>query len=209
NIGEGDPKFGFGIYRPDVPARHERDRTVLGAEQMNWLDNRLRQSRAIWNVVASTVPVGEFEIKRQGDARPHYYYSSWDGYTANREALFQLLNKAENAVILSGDIHSFWAKELVANVNGQNQPIATEFTTSAISAGWPEPLSGPIANSLAANPSTQFYDATYRGYALHEITPESWSTRLRGIDAVDSIPSKSLDVAAFRISSGVPGATQV
>ncbi|MEM7278629.1 MAG: alkaline phosphatase D family protein, partial [Pseudomonadota bacterium] len=106
NIGEGDPKFGFGIYRPDVPARHERDRTMLGAEQMNWLDNRLSQSRATWNVVASTVPVGEFEIKRQGDARPHYYYSSWDGYTTNREALFQLLNKAENAVVLSGDIHS-------------------------------------------------------------------------------------------------------
>ncbi len=209
NIGEGDPKFGFGIYRPDIPARHEHDRTMLGAEQMNWLDNRLSQSKTTWNVVASTVPVGEFEIKRKGDARPHYYYSSWDGYTANREALFKSLSKAENAVVLSGDIHSFWAKELVANIGGSSQSIATEFTTSAISAGWPEPLSGPIADSLTANPSTRFYDASYRGYALHDVTPESWTTRLRGIDAVDSIPSKSIDVAAFRIAAGAAGATRI
>lgn len=209
NISEGDPSYGFGIFRPDVPERHNVERTMLGAEQMNWLNNRLNQSEATWNVVASTVPVGEFELRRDGDPRPHYYYSSWDGYPANREALFEALSQVANAVVLSGDIHSFWAKELEATIDGKNQAIATEFVTSALSAGWPEPLATPIAKNLARNPATRFYDDTYRGYALHDVTPDEWTTRLRGIDAVDSQSPNALDVAAFKIAAGVSGAARV
>jgi len=206
NISQGDPDYAFGIFRPDVPARLGSDRHMLGTEQAHWLRQRLTNSPATWNVVASTVPVGEFELRRGSDPTPHYYYSSWDGYPASRAEMFDALRQTQNPVVLSGDIHSFWCKDLIARVDGKDQTIATEFTTSSISAGWPAPLAEPIADNLTRNPATRFYEPNDRGYALHEVSSSRWSTVFRGLDSVEKEASSPRNIKNFELFPGRGGA---
>ena len=55
-----DPDFGFGIYRPKCKVVGDPTRSMLGREQEKWLDRRLSDSEARWNVIASTVPFAPF-----------------------------------------------------------------------------------------------------------------------------------------------------
>lgn len=208
-ISEGDPNYAFGIFKPDVPERHDVNRSMLGVEQMRWLSSRLKNSPAAWNAVASTVPVGEFEFRRNADPTSHYYYSSWDGFPANRNALFDSLRATENPVVLSGDIHSFWAKELNLDPDDKAKKIATEFVTSSISAGWPEPLSIPVSENLSRNPTTRLYEPAYRGYTLHDVTADAWTTTMRAVESVKVKNSGSKTIATFRITTGEGRATQI
>lgn len=204
-LGESDPNYGFGIYRSHDVARLHPTRTMLGTVQTDWLADRLHNSPASWNCVASTVPFGSFSFRRAGEEIPRFYYGSWDGYAANRQQVMSRLHTVKNPVVVSADLHSFWAKQCADTAFrtkiGWSVP---EFAATSISSGWPKPLSGPIRDNLGNNPSTVYYEDRYRGYCIHDVTPEHWSCRMRGVNSVETQRSSIRDVAWHIVQDGSP-----
>lgn len=204
-----DPAYGFGNYRERCEAMWQPDRSMLGAEQEKWLLSSLSNNKASWNVVASPGPFLPFRYHVNG--RELAYIGAWDAYPANRERVARSLVAEGNGhpLILSGDVHSCWALDgdLVPVVE-ERIPVV-EFVTSSISANWPEPLSRPVTENLAANPQVRFYGPEKRGYQLHEVDDQNWHTTARAVADVYNDQSEVFDLAKFRVINGKPGLERV
>ncbi|RYH10190.1 alkaline phosphatase [Tropicimonas sp. IMCC6043] len=80
----------------------------LGAEQIDWLEQSLRDSTATWKVIASDMPIGL--VVRDGDAA-FENMANGDGPALGRELEFAEVlkfvkaNDIENVVFLTADVH--------------------------------------------------------------------------------------------------------
>lgn len=204
-----DRSYGFGNYRRRCEAIFAEDRSMLGASQEQWLSERLQQNSAAWNVIASPGPFLPFSYREGGsDLR---YVSAWDAYPANRQRVAQALAQSTTGhpVILSGDVHSFWAVDGSAvRESGERVPVV-EFVTSSISANWPPPLAQAVSDNLSYNPQVRFYDPAHRGYLLHQVSDSEWQTSARGIDDVQDDQARGRNVARFSIQHGEAGMTRL
>src|SRR5690606_842154 len=81
---------------------------MLGTAQERWLDRRLAESTATWNVIGNSVTLIP--------VRPDTDVQSWDGFPAARERLMRSLDGVANPVVLTGDIHRAVAAELPADL---------------------------------------------------------------------------------------------
>jgi len=85
-------------------------RTLLGAEQKQWLKGALRSSRARWKVIANQVMICSL------DAPPHNPLNtdSWDGYGADRQELVDFIasEPIADVTFVTGDIHTFFAGDV-------------------------------------------------------------------------------------------------
>jgi alkaline phosphatase D len=178
-----DTGFGFGNYREQCDALRPNDRSMLGSDQEKWLERNFANNRATWNVLASSGPFLPFRLLKDG--KQLRYIGAWDAYPANRRRLVgSMFRAAGHPLVLSGDIHSFWAIDGALDpVTSDRIPIV-EFVTSSLSANWPEPLSKPMTDNLAHNPQVQLYDGNRRGYLLHEVNKREWKTTMRTLDNV-------------------------
>lgn len=102
------------------------DRTALGQQQRDWLIDRLRNSPAQWKIVPQQVFFSPFNV---GFAAPggsltnidsvasveNIFLDIWDGYPFERRLLLDTIAGVDDVVILSGDIHSSFAADVVAD----------------------------------------------------------------------------------------------
>jgi alkaline phosphatase D len=59
------------------------------------------------------------------------YLDSWDGYGAERERVFDLMQRhRKNLVVLAGDTHNAWASDLR---NARGEQVGVEFATASVS----------------------------------------------------------------------------
>jgi len=88
---------------------NDPNRTILGANQFNWLINGMKNSNAQWKVMAQQVMMTPFEL-----AGNNFSDDSWDGYVPERNRLFDsiILNNIQDFVVVTGDIHSGWGSDL-------------------------------------------------------------------------------------------------
>lgn len=111
-------------------------RTMLGAEQKQWLKEALRASDATWKVLVNAVPVQEIV------ALP---YDRWEGYAAERRELLEFIRAEgiENVVFLTTDFHAnIYGPVRVDNFAG-GEPVAYEAVVGPIAT---EPLRVSIAD---------------------------------------------------------------
>lgn len=82
----------------------KNEKTMLGPEQKEWLLNGLKESKAVFKVIASPVPWAL-------DAKPGSH-DTWAGFENEREEIFQFLtkNNIDGVVLLAADRHrtDFW-----------------------------------------------------------------------------------------------------
>lgn len=203
--GEYDRSYGFGNYRERCDAVFDDDRSMLGASQEAWLYKRLENNEAAWNIIASPGPFLPFQYKP--DDKDLRYIGAWDAYPANRARLVNALDAAKTGhpLVLSGDVHTFWAIDgnLVPNVD-ERIPV-TEFITSSVSANWPEPLQKTVMENLEINPQVRFHDPHHRGYFLHDVSSEHWLATARGVADAKVKPSVIVSLAQFEVTHGVQG----
>ncbi len=146
------------------------DRTIMGQRQLRWLKESLTRKRALWKLIGNPVmiaPVTFAQVPRDlitpindvtgllpDDGFP-YNVDQWDGYTADRREILDYIadHHVENALFVTGDIHSGWACELPFDV--ATYPVSAsagvEFVCSSVTSNNLDDITGspPRTSSLA------------------------------------------------------------
>ena len=106
------------------PERLDAGRTMLGFGQEAWLYAGLARSKARWNLIAQDVLMAQ--LRRNQDGIDAFWTDDWNGYPANRARLMQHIHnrKVPNPVVISGDIHSFFANDLKLDFDDQASPLS-------------------------------------------------------------------------------------
>jgi alkaline phosphatase D len=190
------------------PERRDAGRTMMGFGQEDWLYSGLARSKAQWNLIAQDVLMAQYRVKKN-DAFA-FSTDDWDGYPANRARLLERIRDARvsNPVVVSGDIHSFFANDLRLDFDDPASPVvATEFVGTSISSH-PPPYH-VIAQALPGNPHVHFFDSRRRGYACVEVERALMQVRMR---AVSDVTDPKADIATFRtfaVEGGRPGVVAI
>jgi alkaline phosphatase D len=114
---------------------------------------------------------------------------AWDGYTAERDRVFGHLrsNEIGNTVVLTGDVHSSWALDLVEDpfdprrydpltgVGALGVEVVTPAVSSPSLAETFDPAGAAAAPAIeaafrAANPHVRFVDVMEHGYVVLDVT---------------------------------------
>ena len=147
------------------------------------------------------------KIIAPGDGR--FWMDGWDGYPMARQRLFDALAKsrAANPLVLSGDVHTFYAAELRSDfyrpVSAANPILATEFCGTSVTSS-----SRPQTRTLEyvdMNPHIKYGRSDKRGFMLMEVTPAKTTTNFVALDDVRDAASPASVVASFVVNAGRPG----
>lgn len=128
--------------------------TMIGQTQRNWLLNGLKNSKARWKLIANQV------MMMSNDLLPGYTFDTegWDGYAAERAMLCDWVtsNAIKNVVVLTGDVHMFYAGHVTRTGRDASVPFAgltpggpvmPEFVVGAMtSQGISDRVSGELFN---------------------------------------------------------------
>ncbi len=184
-------------------------RTMLGGEQEAWLAQGLSSSKARWNILAQQTLVAQSSgVPLQAPDDGRFWTDGWDGYPAARRRLLDAIAKsgARNPLVLSGDVHTFYAAELRRDfgrpASKANPVIATEFCgTSITSSSRPQ---ARTQENVKRNPHILYGRSDRRGYMLLEITPKAAQARFMALDEVRDPASRQSMLAAFAVDDGAP-----
>jgi len=130
----------------------------------------------------------------------------------NRRRMLKFFHerKISNPVVLTGDIHSNWANDLIADFdNLDSRVVASEFVGTSLSSGG-NGVDQPKdhATTMAENPFIKFFN-TERGYVRCEITHKSWRSDYQVITDVLKPGGKAITRASFVVENGKPGVQSV
>lgn len=182
--------------------------TMTGPEQERWLLDGLSASRATWNVIAQQTIMAQFDYDLGPDKVVNL--DQWDGYPAARSRILGHLAQQDvrNPVVLSGDWHTSWVNDLLVDFDDPtSEVLATEFVGTSISsgAGW----DADVRLGLPANPHVRFYNGSYRGYVMCEVTPQRWRSTYRIVLDARDAGSPAYTIGVFDVADGTPGAVRV
>jgi len=132
----------------------------------------------------------------------------WDGYPADRQRLYGLIQKARaNAVVLAGDSHAFWANELYDAETGGKR-VAVEFGTTAITSPGPgEPIAAiPLGDIFAKyNREVVFNNQTAKGFVLLTLTHTQATAQMMAVSTIREKAYKTKAIATYRVTPGASG----
>lgn len=198
------------VYLRDCPALRDPSRTMLGAQQQAWLEQGLQSSRARWNILAQqTLMAQNSQVPLRTEQDGRYWTDGWDGYPMARQRLYDALraSRAANPLVLSGDVHSFFAAELrrrpLRPVSAANPVLATEFCGGSVTS--PSRPQARTAQYVAMNPELKFGRSDLRGYMLLTLTPDDCVALFQALDDVHDPASGVTTLARFRVANGKPG----
>jgi alkaline phosphatase D len=194
-------------YRQDQPcgdairlpcSSWDRQRTILGRRQFDWLKRRLLASDAAWKVIGGqSLMMGN----RVHDGE-YQRYDSWQGYPRERERLLaHLVDRGiKDVVFLAGDIHTTVAGD-VCTAMGAGPSVAVEFAAGSITSPAPgeanyrlparqlvpgndaNPRTPPdiLAHYRAINPWVDALDLDRHGYGIVTASPSAFDVTLQRI----------------------------
>jgi alkaline phosphatase D len=161
------------------PAYSNKERSMLGKEQLAWLKDNLLKSTATWKILGNQVIYSDVYLSSVSPKRPRNL-DAWDGYPAEKKEVGNFLasSRINDVVILTGDTHSSWAIEVAIdvpqtyNAATSKGAFAVEFgTTSVTSANQDESVSPDTVKVrerklLKSNPHIKYLNARDHGYLL-------------------------------------------
>lgn len=124
---------------------------LLGGDQFDWLEGRLDSTDALWKLLCQQVM---FAPLPNNDA--------WEGYESERNRLIDFVegNQIDNNVVLTGDIHTFFANEVPGN---STSSAMVEFIVGSVTSS-SVPISIPIGLIQLLFPHIKYAQFTDRGY---------------------------------------------
>jgi alkaline phosphatase D len=187
------------------PSLGDPRRSMLGARQERWLDERLGSTRAQWNVLAQqTLMHQQARIDQDHPERGRQFSAdTWSGFPAARDRIFRRWVEAgtSNPLALGGDIHAFAAGAISDPAKPDGPPIAAEFVGGSITSL----LHDPSLKELAGSNGLGFAESAVRGYGLVDLTQSGGSVTFRGLADALKEDSAIADIASFALEPGKPG----
>jgi alkaline phosphatase D len=162
-------------------------------------------------VVAGMSPHLASHVQQSQFAADHdlpYGMDSWEGYPADRERLYRILQDARaNCVVVSGDSHAFWANELHAD-SGAGRRVAVEFGTTAITS----PGDGDYFKDLPLgemfvkrNQEVRFCDQSAKGFVLLTLSHEAAVGELMAVSTIVEATYETKVLKRYRATPGPEG----
>ncbi len=204
-----DPQACDGSVTADCTDRLDADRTILGAQQRDWLLDGFTDSPARWQIIGNQVAMGQTD----NDPGPEVVVStdSWDGYVADRNAVLGAAvdRGVRNLVVITGDRHQNIAADLRRDYSDPESPlVASEFTgTSITSAGDGTDMNDTGRSLLAVNPDMKFFNAQ-RGYVRVDLDHQLWRNDFRVVPYIRRPGAPIHTRASFVVQDQVPGVTE-
>jgi alkaline phosphatase D len=132
----------------------------------------------------------------------------WDGYPADRQRLYGVIQKARaNAIVISGDSHAFWANELYDAETGGKR-VAVEFGAPGITSPGPglSIASMPLGDAFAKyNREVLFNQQTGNGFVLLTLTHAQATGELIAVSSVKDRAFTTKAIATYRATPGPGG----
>jgi len=163
----------WGRSMQEVEPSNDPSRTLLGADQEQWLLSNVSSTTARWKVIGQQVQVGPI--------RPELNADTWEGYPVARTRFLQALAtmRTSNVAVLTGDIHSSWAMDIAIdpftpsayNPTTGAGSLGVEFIAPAITSPGDHP-DAVLATLLSQNPHLRWGDPGLRGFYILDCTPE-------------------------------------
>jgi alkaline phosphatase D len=180
----------------DRSALRDPARSMLGAQQEEWLLDLLSRSKAAgiaWRLVGQQTLFGQLRGE-QGGIRSA---DAWDGYPISRERILDHLEQGgiDDTVVVGGDLHGSWAldlsrdpfsPEVYDSASGRGS-LAVEFLTPGVTAPALRDsgeAARAAARTLERNPHVKWVDLSARGYALLDIDRERVQCEWYHLDSV-------------------------
>jgi alkaline phosphatase D len=194
-----------------APLLADPARELLGAEQEAWLGEQLTLSQlrgARWRLIGQQVIFTPLWRNSAGCVRSA---DNWDGYSASRERLFDLLDRAaiDNVIVLTGDAHASWGNDVPREpfAPGGYQP-ATGQGSRLVELVTPSLSSPPRGDSeleiRTLNPHVKFSEQQRHGYVLLDVTPERVQAEWHLVPTVRQRSAESTIAASLQTLSGKP-----
>lgn len=160
------------VVTAGAPELNVERRTLLGADQEQWLRDSLQQSAARWRLIGQQVMVGPLPL--------YFNPDDWTGYPAARQRLLTLLGELadQDIVVLTGDVHSSWAMNLVRDPAEYDPEtghgaVGVEFVVPGItSPGLDKASAEPLHPMLMAAPHVKYVNLWQRGYMLLDVNAQ-------------------------------------
>jgi len=220
----------------DASAVNDEGRSLLGQQQLAYLETELARGGARWKFLGQQVMFGQLRIPSlpelstlTGMTVPELQTllqglpvvstggvllntDQWDGYRAERARVFDLLASLniDNAVVLTGDIHTSWAMDLcrdpsnplVYNPLSGDGSVAVEFVCTSVTSPGLEALNDftPVLKLL--NPHMKYVDLAQKGYMVLDITPERTQGEWWYVDQVAESGGGETFGAAYAVDAG-------
>jgi alkaline phosphatase D len=132
----------------------------------------------------------------------------WDGYPADRQRFYGLVQKARaNAIVVSGDSHAFWANELFDAETGGKR-VAVEFGTAGITSPGPgEAIAAfPLGEAFAKyNREVFFNNQTAKGFVLLTLTHAQATAELMAVSSIKDRAFTTRPLATYHVTPGPSG----
>ena len=189
--------------------RLQPGRTLLGAEQEAWLAQGLSSSPARWNILAQQTLMAQCSQTPVAKDGGRFWTDGWDGYPEARNRLLDTIarHRPANPLVISGDVHTFYASDLRRDfdrpASAANPVLATEFCgTSVTSSSRPQVRTEQY---LEMNPHIRYGRSDRRGFVMMDITPKASTVLFQGLDDVRHASSGISTLASFTVQDGRPG----
>lgn len=199
------------------PTLQNEDRSMLGAPQLGWLEDKLRNSTAIWKIIGNQVVFSDVDQSSEYPMQPKNL-DSWDGYPAEKKriAAFIKNNNVKNIIFLSGDTHASWAFEVAINpkktYNSKTSQgsLAVELgTTSISSSNWNEYTADDTvkmgeAKFLQLNPHLKYVNLRDHGYMLLTLLPKRAKAQWFYVETLKKVSKEEHLGKTFEVEAGKP-----
>jgi len=195
-----------GELSTDCEERLDPARTMMGAEQEQWLRNGLADSTAAWDILANQATMGE----NDRDPGPGQLLNMdiWDGYAANRQRVLRAVaGSASDLVVITGDKHQHVAMDLRKDFAQPDSPVVgVELVgTSVTSGGDGEAQTDFDRDLLAGNPHMKYVNSQ-RGYVRCRVTRQTYEADFRVLDHVENRRDGQIRTdATYVVERGIPG----
>lgn len=191
--------------KPFDPVLLDPKGTLLGTRQREWLFNGLERSPATWNILAQQVMMAG--VDRVAGPNTAYSMDQWPGYEFERRRVLRHFHdrQIKNPVVLTGDIHTNYANELIADFDQlDSKRVGVEFVGTSVSTGGDGAVEPPrMAEMLAENPFVK-YRNNERGYVRCEVTPGQWRADYRTVPYVTRRGAPINTRGSFVVAAGRP-----
>jgi len=197
------------------PQRTRPDHTLLGREQMEWLQGGIQNSESNWIVIGNQVI---FSYSDWGHPTFSRNMDAWDGYPGDQEELTEFLreNGEGEVVFVTGDTHTAWAFESTNDPFDAYDPetgegaVAIEFGVTSISSGnsderFPAPMVVEHEKKLVTpvlNPHLRYVNMRDHGYLKLSLYPDSLKAEFKIVPTLKERTRETVTDRVFTVRRG-------